>query len=392
MSWKQLAWLSIASLAAVLLLVALWLLSPWFLWHLLPTEADFKVVLGSDSRVVALVPGLTEAEPLLGASSQLGMARTATGETLFIIRPTLAGYFSLPAELRQAGYRTSWYGPWLVGKRVERMEQQPFLTALWASVRTEWHAYNPLFIAEGWLPGLDQPLYAVGTVVGREWRIVVRQPGVSGTAQRSAVDRSLVAVQEDVAEVVLPGELLGSLPPDLTRQWNEALQLKLGLSKTKPDFMANLKHYQSVHLVVTAAGVRLGVVGNTARWRETVQRWLEDEERQFRIEKRSFRLPDGSLGAEYVPGPRQLRMTPSAAHPGCQEALLQQRYFWLCGENYSFLTSTEALLARSSPAEAFSLAVGKKFLPALGAAQPQAVTAAVTEQQTVIRILWASPR
>lgn len=398
------AWLLSAGAGALAFLVLLWLLSPWFLWHLLPEQTDFKAVLKSDRRIAALVPGLQVVEPLLGSSAQIGVATTSNSQTTFIIRPTVAGYFSLRHELAAAGWQTYWYGPWLIAGDGGLVEHRSF----WQAARGGWQArlpdgqgYNPLFIAEGKLPGLDKPVRAVATAVGPEWRIMVSK--ISSEEQQSAPptprlrrtslpDRPPQPISEAMAELSLTGAMLGELPEPLKEKWDEKWRELLGFTRTKPDFITELTHYPQVQLTIRAAGARLAVFEENERWQAAVRRWVEEEERQFRIQKRSFRLPDGTLGAEYVPGPRQALFTVSAAHPTCSEATVQERYFWLCGDDYSFFASSEDLLATVTPPTKGEISLGENFLPVVAEKKLRAATVVISTNQILIRLLWAAKR
>lgn len=398
---KRWIWLVVVSLGGCLLLTGLWLLSPWFLWHLLPEQVVFKAVLKSDRRITTLVPGLTVVEPLLGASTQIGLAVTQDGQTTFIIRPTTAGYFSLRRELKSAGWQTQWYGPWLLAGQGGPAQHRSF----WQASRGRWPGYNPLFIAEGTLPVLDKPVRAVATAVGPEWRIVVQEVGgadqyvvlpvlPAGQAGGRQVlpDRAPQLVGEETAELSLTGALLTGLPDSLKNTWNEHLRDKFGFTKTKPDFMAELNHYQRLQLTLRRQGARLAVFDENERWRAAVRRWVEEEERQWRIQKRSFRLPDGTFGVEYVPGPRQAVFTPSIVHSNCSEAMVQERHFWLCGKDYSLFTSAEDLLVTLPPPTAVEIILGKNFLPALAQKKLQAATVMMGGGETLVRLLWQSKR
>lgn len=375
------------------LMALLWVVSPWFLWHLLPDEVAFKAVVKSDHRLTALIPELNRMETLVDSSTQIGLTVPTDGGGLFIVQPTLLGYFSLRRDLEQAGYQTSWYGPWLVAGRGGNLQHRSFWQALAASSFASWQSYNPLFMAEGRLWGLAQPLWAVGTVVGQEWRIAVSEQANTAFHRLTIpLVPPLQQVGAETADLTLPGTVLALLPERLAADWNELLRVKLGFTKTKPDFMAELTHYQAVHLVLTAHGVQLGVVGNQQRWQETTHHWLEDEERQFRIQRRLFRLPDGSFGTEYIPGARNLPMTERADHPGCYQAVIHEKNFWLCSGYYSFLTSTEELLAVAAPPPIFSVALGETFLPLIAQHQLRAALAVVASDQTFIRLVWRSAR
>lgn len=378
-------WLLSAGAGTLALLAILWLLSPWFLWYLLPEQTAFKAVLKSDRRITALVPGLQVVEPLLEASAQVGVAIARDGQTMFIIRPTVAGYFSLRRELTDAGWQTNWYGPWLLAGQDGRVEHRSF----WQAARGRWQGYNPLFIAEGKLPGLDQPVRAVAMAVAPEWRIVVREVG-SVEQTSNLPDRPPQLVPAETAELSLSGIVLAGLPEPLKNAWNERLRESFGFIKTRPNFITELSGYSSVELTVGARGARLAVFEDSDRWAATIKRWVEEEERQFRIQKRSFRLPDGTFGAEFVPGPRQALFTVSAAHPTCSEAVVKDRHFWLCSDDSSLFTSSEDLLATSTPTTTAAVALGQTFLPVIAGKELRAATAVISTNQTLLRLLWTS--
>lgn len=382
-------------------LALLWLLSPWFLWQLLPEDTTFKAVLKSDSRIPGLVPGLQLVEPLLDASAQLGVARDSDGRTTFIIRPTVTGYFLLRRELESAGWPTSWYGPWLMAQQHEDRQRPSFWSAVLAAgkaglglpagrqgTRT---SYNPLFIAEGRLPGLAKPVRAVAIAVGQEWRVSVHEADITDQPG-TVVDRPPQPVRADTAELAVTGATLAGLPASLKNTWNERLRNKLGLTKTKPDFISELTQYQRVQLAIGPPGARLTVFDAPDRWKAAVSGWVEDEERQWRIQKRSFRLPDGTFGAEYVPGPRQAIFTPSTVHSNCSEATVQERHFWLCGGDHNLFTSAEDLIATATPPTAFEVTLGTNLLPAIADKKLLAATVAVTDGETLVRLLWESKR
>lgn len=372
------------------LLTVLWLRSPWFLWQLLPAATDFKAVLKSDSRISGLVPGLQSVEPFLEASAQIGVARDAEGRTSFIIRPTMASYFSLRSELKAAGYSTHWYGPWLIAQQEAGGEWPAFWSAIIASGRGRGTAYQPLFIAEGKVAGLDKPVRAVATAVGEEWRVAVRETN-SDEQFVFLPDRPPQLVEEEMADLSLAGATLAGWPEFLKNAWNQQLADKLGFTKTKPDFMAELAHYKLVQFTVRPQGARLAIFDKSERWPAAVTHWLEEEERHFRIQKRSFRLPDGTRGAEYVPGPRRVIFTRSNDHSACSEATVQERPFWLCGLDYSLFTSSEDLLDTAVPL-AFEVKLGKNFLPAVAAKKLQAATVVMGEHEILLRLLWKSKR
>lgn len=371
-------------------MLGLWLLSPGFLWQMLPDEAEFKAVLASDRRIVELVPDLVSVEPYLAWSQTIGVAQEGQ-QRLLIIRPTWAGYGALPQKLQAAGYTTQWYGWWLMARTEGTMlTPQPLsrvLVAAWRVTEPEMNIYNPLFIGQGKRPGTEEPVRVIGVAVGKEWRVWLSQ--LTDERWRPLRNVPPAAVDPAEADITVSGTTLAALPPRWQNQWNEWLWGRFGFTKTQPDFVGVLKQYETVQFWMTKEGARVGVRPWSEQWEAKVSSWVEEEERYSRIERRLFRLPDGTWGAEFVPGPRRTVFKKSDRQEDCQEARVQATTVWLCrGGAISYLMSNESL--RKTPdgqGEVFRL--GRNYLPLIDGWSMRALTGATDgAQQMLLRWLW----
>lgn len=337
--------LAVASIAA--------LTSLWLTWSLLPAEPRLAVALNRTRPGSVFLEQIEQVEELAGylPVDLLELRRFSYGQyqdnQILVAMPRLAAARAVQQKLISSGWHVERLGFILRASSSPAATQtQPTLMESLVATGRYIVSKNlptaPLAIASaspGVWPGIDSGVQAIADFEGSQLRMkaVFDQ---SNLADRPFSKISPIPPSSDELSFVLPTAFFGQLPSGTLEQWDELLQQKLALTKTRPDIMTEL--IQHDHIIVSIIGEQtaIGVRGQPDRFLANLRTWLEAEDAFKRPVRQPFRLPDNSLGYQYVPNETRPLFTPNVDQDGCLEPLVDRNQLWLCHQGQAAIIAT----------------------------------------------------
>jgi hypothetical protein len=218
--------------------------------------------------------------------------------------------------------------------------------------------------SESFVPGITtMAVVGVSANQGQEIKFVSAKT-LADLPVFSITSPSLPA-NEDFLSLNLSGTTIQSMINQFNAQWDDVIQSKLGLSKTKPPITALLAAQQTVSLTLSGAEASIAIIGDPTALKTTLSNWLSNEEAFSRPQKSAFKLPDGTIGYELVKGELQTVLS-DPDQEGCQAPITASVTLWLCQNSQGISLGTGHSLAQQALANINpnhnSISIGRQYL------------------------------
>ena len=359
--------------------------SLWVMWNLLPNNYSFAVGLNQAFRkenILKMVPNSfsvvsSDVEAYMKFSNHIVWSHSNT-EDVILLAPYPWKLMSVKNQLEQDGWNIEYVGAILQGTKVLNtkntlpLQQKSLTQAVQAALSDIFHfsyPLNPLFIAKTEpFSILDQPIFAIGSVVGSTISVDILHGSQKQTLQ-SAKPFMRPHSSNEVVNINGSGATFNQLPDTVKNSLNELLSQKFGFIKKQPAFISHLALQQHIGIYANGADVAISI--QDPSFIDTAHRWLQEEERRYRIERRAFSLPDKTRGFEYVPAEAVPIIQPDPTQPNCYVSSAGQIKAYICTKDTTVIFTNNLQLLDTLPSlettEAY-IQLGHAWLQRLGIA------------------------
>ncbi|HBE90273.1 MAG TPA: hypothetical protein DDW41_03635 [Candidatus Andersenbacteria bacterium] len=363
--------------------VAIWIhLSIWFLWSLLP-DGNTKIALnftepgtGLITDLLALSPLREDLEPVMNHARRFSYVQNNDSSVIAIIPKNIVLFrerSQITQQLLANGWRPQNYGLIIVGlKGQSSLNPLSFtLRQAFGKLYSRRYPYQPTVIAvnqsEAFVSKVT-PMAVFGVSANQEREIKFISAKTLADLPVFSIARPSLPSSEDYLSLNLSGATIQLITNQFNAQWNDIIQSKLGLSKTKPPITALLAAQQTISLTLSGAEASIAIIGDPTALKTTLSNWLSNEEAFSRPQKSAFKLPDGTIGYELVKGELQTVLS-DPDQEGCQAPVTASVTLWLCQNNQGISFGTGRSLAQQALTNINpnhnSISIGRQYLSQL---------------------------